>query len=229
MVKRLDNVDEWRLAGAAEPLLERTTGLYMPYRTRGDYALRQVQDDEQGTCLELELIRPDLSLPTVFWEYAALELRTPVELSGEPHSLGMFVKGNSGWGQVYWIIEDAAGQRRVSCGTRIHNADVFDYSGRVSLCFDGWNFVSLPITGQSSILDLSTGTVANLWEYGSVAADGTFKRGSDSLQWPLKLVGIGFAAQSRPLFLTERRPHRQIVRFSAVAAFDHAKPDLVKP
>ncbi len=227
-VKRLDRADDWRLAAVDEPLLERTTGLFMPYRTRGDYALRQVQDDEQGSCLELELVRPDLALPTVFWEYAVLELREPVELSGEPHSIGMFVKGNSGWGQVYWIVEDAAGRRRVSCGTRIHNADVFDYNGRVSLCFDGWNFVSLPVTGQSSIPDVSTGTVANLWEYGTVAADGTFKRGPADVQWPLKLVGIGFAAQSRPLFLTERRPYRQAVRFSAVAAFDHAKPDQVK-
>ncbi|NLX97116.1 MAG: hypothetical protein GXY83_13160 [Rhodopirellula sp.] len=220
VVSPMDNVAEWTLAGGKEPLLERTKGVFMPYRTLGKYAVRQVNDDEKGECIELELVDPDLSLPKIFNEYAVLQLKKPVALDGRPNSLGIWVKGNSGWGQVYWIIEGADGQRRISCGTRVHRADVFDYEGRVSISFDGWNFLSMPITDQSSIPDTSTGSVDNLWEYGEVAHDEKLKRGSGVLAYPIKLVGVAFAAQSRPLFLTERRQHKQIIRFKDVSAFE---------
>jgi len=163
VVNNMDNVAQWNLARNRELLLEKTKGVVMPYRTMGDYAMRQVIDDEKGKCLELELAEPNLSLPAVFNEYAMLQLKRPIVLNGSPHSLGIWAKGNSGWGQVYWVIEDAHGRRRISCGTRVHRADVFDYDGRVSISFDGWNFLSMPITSRSSIPDLSTGSVDNLW------------------------------------------------------------------
>jgi len=220
LVNRMDDSAEWTLAETKEPLLEKTRGTALPYRTLGRYAVRQVVDPEKGNCVELELVEPNLALSTVCHEYAVLKLKRPVTLAGKPSSVGMWVKGNSGWGQVYWVIEDARGQRRISCGTRIHRADVFDYDGRVSISFDGWNFLSMPITDKSSIPDLSTGSVDNLWEFGEVNADETLRRGGAALQYPIKLVGIAFAAQSRPLFLTERREHKQIVRFKDLAALD---------
>ena len=220
LVNRMDDSVEWTLAETKEPLLEKTRGTALPYRTLGRYAVRQIVDPEKGNCLELELVEPNLALPTVFHEYAVLKLKRPVTLAGKPNSLGIWVKGNSGWGQVYWVIEDARGQRRISCGTRIHRADVFDYDGRVSISFDGWNFLSMPITDKSSIPDLSTGSVDNLWEFGAVNADETLRRGGAPLKYPIKLVGVAFAAQSRPLFLTERREHKQIVRFRDLVAFD---------
>ena len=220
VVSRMDNVAQWTLASGKEPLLEKTKGVTMPYRTIGNYAVRQVVDKEKGNCIELELVRPNLSLPKVFNEYAVLELKEPVTLEGRPNSLGMWVKGNSGWGQVYWVIEDARAQRRISCGTRVHRADVFDYDGRVSISFDGWNFLSLPITDKSSIPELSTGSVDNLWEFGEVGEDETLRRGAAALVYPIKLVGVALAAQSRPLFLTERHQHKQIIRFKDVSIFD---------
>ena len=220
IVNRMDNAAQWALASAKEPLLERTKGVSMPYRTIGKYAVRQVDDDEKGACFELELSEPNLSLPQVFHEYAVLELKAPLTLAGRPHSLGIWVKGNSGWGQVYGVLEDAHGKRRISCGTRIHRADVFDYDGRVSISFDGWNFLSLPITDKSSIPELSTGSVDNLWEFGEVTEDEAIRRPAEALAYPLKLVGVAFAAQSRPLFLTERQEHKQRVRFKDVSVFD---------
>jgi hypothetical protein len=220
VVDAMDDAGRWTLIDRPDPLLEKTQGVVLPYRAQGRYAMRQVTDPEQGRCLELELVEPNLRLPSVFYEYAVLKLKKPIALSDRPNSLGVWVKGNSGWGQVYWVLEDGAGNRRISCGTRIHRADVFDYDGRVSIAFDGWNFLSVPVTDRSSITDLSTGSADNLWEYGQVAADGTFRRGPGVFRDPVKLVGVAFAAQSRPLFLTQRQPHRQVVRFKDLAVFD---------
>ncbi|NLF68454.1 MAG: hypothetical protein GX575_05285 [Candidatus Anammoximicrobium sp.] len=102
---------------ASNVRLEKTRGTALPYRTLGRYAVRQIADPEKGMCVELELVEPNLALPTVFHEYAVLKLKRPVTLAGKPNSLGLWVKGNSGWGQVYWVLEDARGQLRITVCT----------------------------------------------------------------------------------------------------------------
>ncbi len=217
VVNAMDKAAEWELAKDKEPLLEKTSGVVLPFRTLGAYAMRQVSDSAKGECIELELAKPDLTLNELYYEYAVLRLKEPVILPGKANTVGIWVNGNSGWGQVFWEIEDAKGRRGISCGTPIYGADVFDYDGRVSICFDGWKFVSFPITSQSAIPDLSTGSICNLWNFGANMTEDELKRVSAELAYPLKLKGVVFAAQSRPLFLTERAPHKQVVRFKDVS------------
>ena len=199
----------WRLAAKEDPLLEQTTGPFMPYRTKGTFAVRQVRDEELGACLELELAEPNLSLPTVVSEYAVLELRKSVKLKGDPKSIGMMVKGNSGWGRIHWILRDAKGVRRISCGDNGSKRDMFDYDGRVSLSYSGWAFLSLPIAQGSSVPDLNTGSPKYLWA-GSL----------EEPAYPLTLEGLAVSVESRPLFLTERHPHRQVIRLKDISVFD---------
>src|SRR6185437_8547840 len=80
-------------------------------------------------------------LPAVFAEYAALKLIRPVPIPGRPHSIGMWVKGDSSWGRIMWEIEDAKGKRFRSTG-----GDLGNYS---ALDFDGWCFLSFPLTNDS--------------------------------------------------------------------------------
>ncbi len=217
IVNAMDKAAEWELAKDKEPLLEKTSGVVMPFRTLGDYTMKQVSDPEKGECLELELVHPDRKLPEIFYEYAVLRLKEPVVLPGKANTVGIWIKGNSGWGQIFWEIEDAQGRRGISCGTPVHNADVFDYDGRVSICFDGWNFISMPVTAKSAIPDLSTGSIYNLWNYGTAWDEDDLKEEADELTYPLKLKGVAFAAQSRPLFLNERAPHQQVIRLKDVS------------
>ena len=122
------------------------------------YTVRDVIDEERGRCIELELTAPDASLPLIMNEYAVLELRNPVPLDGDPSTIGAWVKGNSGWGQFYWVLEDEKGKRYYSCGKGA-NADVFDYDGTVSMCYTGWNYLKMPIDDNSSVRNLSTGGI----------------------------------------------------------------------
>ncbi len=207
----MDKPAQWQLASGTDPLLEQTTAAHLPFRTAGQFSLRGVKDAEKGSCLEVELT-PRRDLPTpLLSEYGVLRLKQPVTLPGRPTTLGVWVKGNSGWGQVYWEIEDAAGVRRVSCGTVVHDADVFDYDGRVSVDFDGWAFLSFPITDASPIPDLSTGAVGNLWE----ATDR-----SKAVTYPIKLTGVAFSLPQQALHLTEMTPVRQVLRFRDVGAYE---------
>ncbi len=96
-------------------------------------------------------------------EYAVIKLKNPIPIEGEINSVGLWVKGNSGWGQIFWELEDAAGKKLVSSGLGQYG-DVMDYEGRISIDFDGWAFLSMPVTGKSPIRELSTGSVIHVWE-----------------------------------------------------------------
>ena len=80
----------------------------------------------------------------------------------------------------------------------------------------------MPITAKSSIPDLSTGAVSNLWEYGSMK-NGKFVRSSGKFEAPIKVVGVAFAAQNRPLYITERKKMKQVLRFRDLFFFDFDK------
>ena len=206
LVAKTDCVAEWRLETDKNETIEITTGPFLPYRTLGKYTARDVVDEERGKCIELELTAPDTSLPLIMNEYAVLELKNPVPLEGDPATIGAWVKGNSGWGQFYWVLEDEKGKRYYSCGKGA-DADVFDYDGTVSMCYTGWNYLKMPINDKSSVRNLSTGGASIIWRGGSFSGK-------------MKLSGIAFAAMNRPLFLTERRPCVQKVRIAGVYSSD---------
>lgn len=207
LVAKTDSAAEWRLESETNKTIEITRGPFLPYRTLGKYEVREVVDEERGKCLELELVNPNYSLPLIMSEYAVLELKKPVPLDGDPSTLGAWVKGNSGWGQFYWVLEDEKGARHYSCGQGA-NADVFDYDGTVSICYTGWNYLRMPIDGRSPVRNLSTGGVGIMWRGGAPAGK-------------MKLAGVAFSAMNRPLFLTERRAHTQKIRIGGIFASDY--------
>ena len=53
--------------------------------------------------------------------------------------------------------------------------------------------------------------------------DGKFKAVSTSVKYPVKLVGLAFAVQSRVLSLTERSQMEQTFRIKEVSSFDFQK------
>ena len=206
LVQATDRRSDWRVEEGVNPTIEITTGPFLPYRTKGACELREVVDEERGRCLELELTEPNYDLPKIMSEYAVVELKRPIRLDGSPKTIGAWVKGNSGWGQFYWVLEDANGNRYYSCGQGA-NADVFDYDGTVSLCYTGWGYLQMPILDGSSVRNLSTGGAGIIWRGGSI-------RGT------VKLAGFAFAAMNRPLFLTERKAYPQKIRVGGIYVSD---------
>jgi hypothetical protein len=207
-----------------EPLLEKTTGVFLPYRTIGKYELSKVLDETEGECWELNLAKPDMELPKAIAEYAVVEFDKPIELEGDPGTIGMRVKGNAGFGSVHWVIEDAAGVRRISCGNSHGvSSDPYDAAGRTLLAFKGWNDVMIPISDSSSIYEEMIGSAEHQWQAGRIDKDGkcTFTGGPP--KYPVKLVGFAFSAWNRPLFLEERRPYKQVVRFGRISTYDFTK------
>jgi len=190
VVSKMENATAWTL-GPAEPKLESTE------RRAGRFTLTGVNDPEKGACLELEL-RPEGELPDIVGEYASLRLKEPVSISGEPDTVGLWVKGDSSWGRVFWELEDAKGESWVSAG----GYDGGDWANQSSIDFDGWCYVSFPLTNLSAGSHLEPGFGAGQWK----------GNGDGRLDYPLKLAGLFVETHRRSLNLTEMEAVKRRIR-----------------
>ena len=138
MVDPLDSLASFLVQPASDKRLERLTGDYMPHRTQGKFEVREVEDSEKGKCLEVEL-KPAGDLWDVTHEYAVLKFKNPITAAGPFDNAGVWVKGNSGWGEIMWEFQDARGVSWLSQGVYM------DWPGQIAINFDGWNFLRLPL------------------------------------------------------------------------------------
>lgn len=207
----MDRAAGWTLASQPDPRLENPAehGRYPPFRKLGRYALRQVKDDEKGDCLELELLKDGPS-PALMQEYVVARLPTPAVLPGRPHTVGLWVKGNSGWGQLMWEFEDAEGEKWLSCGTGGYGCDVYDWPAQAALNFDGWNFIQFPIRQDSPVKLPNPGEVANQWQSSG---------GNRRFDYPLKLTALVVTMTRQALDLTEMKPVTTVLRCQNLSAY----------
>ena len=178
-----------------------------PHRTFTAATFRAVDDPEMGRCLELELPDDGKSISPMHYRYNALILRKPIRVGRAFRSVGATVKGNSGWGEVFYIFEDSKGRRTYSCETGMQG--VMDRTGFSAVNFTGWNFVRLYAGAGSSVPELKCNKPEWAWTVPEVLSDPE-----------VKLVGLGFSARMRPLFLNETKPCRQVVRIKDIGVFD---------
>ena len=199
VISRMDDIAAWQLAPEEQSL---TT----PLRRPGQFKLGQVNDAEKGACLELELV-PQGGVPNVVGEYTALRLKQPLAIPGKPHTVGAWVKGDSSWGRIFWELEDAKGERqlwRSSGGGR----DGGDWGNHSAIDFDGWCFVTFPLTNESPATQIEPGPGIGQWVHD----------GDGKLHYPLKLVGLQVVAYRQSLNLTRMEPVKGHIRLKDVAA-----------
>ena len=145
-------------------------------------------------------------------EYTLLKLKTPAPVPGRPTTLGVWVKGNSGWGRVMWEFQDAEGKSWLSCGVGGDEwgCDVLDWAGEISINFDGWCFLSFPISVDSPAKIISPGDVDAQW-----VVSGQNKK----VAYPIKLTGLAVEMTRKGLNLTELEPVSPAIRFKDLSAF----------
>jgi len=203
VINKMDDINPWQLV-PNDQALDQT------YRRPGQFALRQVNDAEKGACLELELERKG-EVPDLVGEYVALQLKQPVPIPGQPHTMGISVKGDSSWGRIFFEIEDSKGERWRSSG---RTSDGDDWGNTAAIDFDGWCFVTFPLTNASPARHLEPKSGAGQWEH----------RGGDGvLDYPLKLVSLYVLTHRKSVNLTEMQPVKGTLRLKDVSAFGEAK------
>jgi hypothetical protein len=189
--------------------------LQTPIRQAGDFALRQVKDEQKGDAIELELkTDKNKDLSKYITEYATLRLSTPAPVEGTPAALGVWVKGNSNWGRPMFEIEDAKGEVWRSIGTGGWGCDVLDWPGNLAVDFDGWNFVSLPLRDSTLFNDHSPGPVSEQW----VSSGGDKK-----IDFPIKIRALTVEMNRQPLNLIDFAKAAPTIRLKDVSGiYDEA-------
>ncbi len=104
----------WNLVTARDPELEAYN--FMNPRRKGDYRVETVPAEglipPPATPVSAVKVTP-LPLTTgkaTMPMYSTFTLRQPVTLTGQPTSLAIQIKGNSGWGRIIFELRDATGQ-----------------------------------------------------------------------------------------------------------------------
>jgi len=133
-------------------------------------------------------------------EYGVITAAKPVPLPGEPHTLGLWVKGNSSWGKVVFEFQDAAG-----AVWRTHANEWHDWPGELSINFDGWHFIQFPIDAQSPIIYSSPGGRCQ-----------RVKGSGRSVSYPIRLTKLYVVMNRRTLDPTEMQPVPPAIRISSV-------------
>ena len=91
-------------------------------------------------------LNPQPGVKPIVARYAVLEpVQGPLPVAGTPDTLGVWVKGNSGWGRIVFEIVDANGHRWRSNRGEEQSWDLSDWEGETSINHDGWRLVSLPL------------------------------------------------------------------------------------
>lgn len=196
---RLCDSDVWTLT--ADATLTKKTG-ELPRHVPGKFDLRAVQDGERGRCLELEL-RGDPALSDYIGEYATLTATKPAPVPGEPHTLGLWVRGNSSWGKIVFEFQDAAGDV-----WRTHAGEWHDWQGELSINFDGWHLIRFPIDPRSPIVYSSPGgRIQHL------------KGNNRSVTYPISLTKLYVVMNRKALAPTELQPVPPVIRLSDVGGY----------
>lgn len=114
----------------------------------GKFEVSEVNDEEMGKCIEIKLIREG-SLPDIAPEYIRIDLEKPAILEGTPDELGLWVKGDGGWGKVGFDIQDARGYRyRNETHGNAWEGSIVDFACRSYINFKGWYFMTYPLDAK---------------------------------------------------------------------------------
>lgn len=191
----MDKIDDWTLVEGEDkriysPLDPPHLALFQP----GKFTVEQAKDAEKGNYMKVTL-KKEGEVNEFYREYGFVRLKKPVEVAGQPDSLGLWVKGNSSWGKIYFEIEDADGETWISAGTGGYGCEVYDWPEKMGINFDGWCFLQFPLSPKSPVKNYSPGE--NHWQWQS------HKGGDGKITYPIKVKGVGFALARKTLNLLE--------------------------
>jgi hypothetical protein len=152
IVDAMSKAANWTVTTAEPGWMEQAKNI--PHTTAGNFTLTEVNDEEMGPCLELEL-KPKALKWALEQEFVTLKLNNPVVGPGPYKNAGFWVKGNGGWGDVKLMVQTEKGAFPtpgfISPAT---------WGGHNAISFDGWNFMNFPV-GQDERW-LPQGTVSGL-------------------------------------------------------------------
>lgn len=189
VVDPLTDLQDWEVV--KEPDKELDTCHFDFPRHLGEIDRKVVSDDRMRQVLQLTLS----SQPEVPWpvsRYIVLKATDSKPAPGKPTSVGVWVKGNSCWGRVFFGLEDAKGERFYSLGAPCGGWSVGDWKCKTFINFDGWNYLSvrLPFKHESGF-------------YGPPQHNWTCTGGDGNVDYPIRFTRLVVEMRDKVVYLTD--------------------------
>ena len=158
----LDNAD--LVTVSPDPQFTSNHTAFLPILKPADFTVATVNDPEKGNSIAVTLTADDKYKSKYITEYTTVTLKEPVLVPGNPKAVGIWVKGNSNWGQIRFVIEDAQGEifKNLTTG-RSWGCDIMDWPGNLAVDFDGWSFVGTALFPGKIFPTHSPGPVSDQW------------------------------------------------------------------
>ena len=132
-------------------------------------------------------------------------------MAGRPDTIGVWVKGNSSWGNIHFELEDADGEVWMSANTAGCGTDVYDWPSLTAFNFDGWHLIIFPLTAKSPVKISAPG--ANEWQW---AHDGS---GDRELTWLIKIRGLAVEMPAWTIVVSEMQKIEPVIRLKEIVTF----------
>jgi hypothetical protein len=136
----------WKFTDERDLTLENNHWAMMHYPGKFEASIES--DEKQGKVLQSRLLKQDAVHELMPW-YNILKpsSQKPITIPGAPSHLGLWVKGNSDWGRVIYVLKDANGQTFHSIGYKDqYNCD--DVHSWSQFNFDGWRYLTFELPGN---------------------------------------------------------------------------------
>lgn len=210
IVEAFNSTNAVTIAGGADPRIESKTmdPPFLAFSRAGDFSIKNAED---GMGIELRRNGKELP-PEIMQEYTFLELDGAEAIEEEISTVGVWIKGNSSWGKVYFELTDSEGEKWISAGTGGYGCVVYDWPAQASINFDGWHFVEFPLTDKSKVKVYSPGE--NFWQW---QRDG--KSGNGKIDYPVRMTGLGIGFYPRVLEITEMRESAPSVQIKDLTVY----------
>lgn len=186
-------------------------------RRPGSVEVAKVNDEEMGECLEFTLIR-DKPCPEICTETSYWRLKEPLALPGTPDTIAALVKGDGGWGEIIFDLQDGNGNLiRTGCRGGCGN------DALLNIHFTGWNWIRHHLNGGG--LRNAGNLTKNLGSSGFFRGDSKGGGG-----YPFKLVGIWVNLRRASLNPAQMTPVPGRIRIKKLGCAYHPEfqPEKVK-
>ncbi len=190
----MDTLESWEIDATRDEDLERY--IWDQIRRPGKLTWQTVNDAVRGNVIRVVLDDGQHGPRTASF-YNRLKARRPIELSGEPGHLGMWVHGNSSWARITFELVDAEGETWSNMGAAADDGladwNTNDTESTTFVNFDGWRQLSVALPGQHPFDNYNWRRNCN-WRH---------RGGNGLVDYPLKLTGIVVEMRERLVYIDE--------------------------
>ncbi|MCM8768067.1 MAG: hypothetical protein NC911_00030 [Candidatus Omnitrophica bacterium] len=189
VIAQMSPTEKWQTGEETNEALEKC-GAYSP-KAKGKFLLEK----SSASTLRLTL-QPDPRIPDLVSQYTFLKPeKGPIGIPGKPEIIGLWVKGNAGWGRIVFELVD--GEGKVWSSFKDEGGwELSDWEDDTRISFDGWRFISVRLP----------------YRYGSGQPSPAYRdwNRDDELVYPLKLQGIYVLMREKLVYLTELVPAKSL-------------------